>query len=247
MSLPERPVYRYTVARLARMTPDITLVGLKPEGAAMGFLPGQYAKLTFDGLPPRDYSLANLPGQAELEFHIRNSGSGPSAHVAERLREGEKLSVQGPYGQQHFRPGHRGKMIAIAGGSGLAPIKSIVEAALEEGFATSVALYFGARTESDIYLEPYFAALTGKYPHFTFIPVLSEPRGETARATGYVGNVAAGSSENFADHIAYLAGPPPMVESASLLLLAKGLKPGNLLADAFYGDAEMKARLDAAL
>lgn len=246
MPLPERPTYRYTVARLERMTPDISLVGLKPDGAAMGFLPGQYAKLTFDGLPARDYSLANLPGEAMLEFHIRNSGTGASAHVAQHLRIGESLHVQGPYGEQHFRPGHQGPVIAIAGGSGLAPIKSIVEAVLAEGAARPVSLFFGARAESDVYLEEYFATLSKKYPDFTFTPVLSEPREATARPTGYVGNVAAASSESFAAHVAYLAGPPPMVESASLLLLAKGLPPVNLLADAFYGDAEMKARLDAA-
>jgi CDP-4-dehydro-6-deoxyglucose reductase/ferredoxin-NAD(P)+ reductase (naphthalene dioxygenase ferredoxin-specific) len=246
MKLPERPVYRYTVARLARMTPDITLVGLKPEEAAMGFLPGQYAKLTFDNLPSRDYSIANLPGEPMLEFHIRNSGSGPSAHVAERLRVGEPLSVQGPYGQQHFRPGHAGPVIAIAGGSGLAPIKSIVEATLAEGLASPVSLYFGGRGEADIYLEAHFAALSKKYPHFTFTPVLSEPQTATGRPTGYVGNVAADSSAQFADHLAYLAGPPAMVESAGRLLLAKGIDPANLLTDAFFSDAEMKARLDAA-
>jgi CDP-4-dehydro-6-deoxyglucose reductase/ferredoxin-NAD(P)+ reductase (naphthalene dioxygenase ferredoxin-specific) len=246
MSLPERPVYRYAVARLSRMTPDISLVALKPEGAAMSFLPGQYAKLTFEGLPARDYSLANLPGQPVLEFHIRNSGMGPSAHVAEHLREGETLVVQGPYGDQHFRAGHPGPVIAIAGGSGLAPIKSIVEATLLEGRRRPVALFFGARTEADIYLEDYFAGLSQTHPDFTFTPVLSDPRGPTRRATGYVGDVAAMSCADFSAHAAYIAGPPAMVGSASRALLAKGLAPARLFADAFYGDAEMKARLDAA-
>jgi CDP-4-dehydro-6-deoxyglucose reductase/ferredoxin-NAD(P)+ reductase (naphthalene dioxygenase ferredoxin-specific) len=245
MPLPPRPAYRYAVAALERMTPDISRVFLAAQAEAMDFLPGQYAKLTFDALAPRDYSLANLPGEGRLEFHIRNSGTGPSAHVATRLREGETVVVQGPYGESHVRPAHRGPVIAVAGGSGLAPIKSIVEATLAQGPARPVRLFFGARTEADIYLEAHFAALSQKYPHFTFTAVLSAPEGPTPRAVGYVGEAAAASAADFSAHLAYLAGPPAMVESTAALLRAKGLAPADLLTDAFYGDAEMKARLEA--
>ena len=89
-------------------------------------------QVTFDGLPARDYSMANQPGRACLEFHIRHvPGGATSEHVARSLKVGDKVSVRGPLGSSFLREGHPGPILAVGGGSGLAPIKSIVETALK--------------------------------------------------------------------------------------------------------------------
>jgi NAD(P)H-flavin reductase/ferredoxin len=236
------------VTGLSAMTHDIIGLRLAIEsGGPFTFSAGQYASLRFGDLPARDYSMANRPDESELEFHIRRMGAGSvSAHVTERLRVGDAVTVQGPFGTSYLRGKHTGAIIAIAGGSGLAPIKSIIETALHQGLRQPMRLYFGARDERDIYLEDHFRALAAQHPNFRFIPVLSAPSGGTARRVGLVHEAAAADLADLDGAKAYLAGPPPMVEAATALLLERGVRRGDIHADAFYSEAEKQALAAAA-
>ena len=112
--------------------------------------------------------------------------AGPSAPMwPASLKTGDELRVEGPFGFFLLRDGHRGPIVALAGGSGLAPIRSIVGEALRRNMPQDIRLYFGARDERDLYLLDEFAALAARHSNLHFIPVLSEPRGETARRTGF--------------------------------------------------------------
>jgi ferredoxin-NAD(P)+ reductase (naphthalene dioxygenase ferredoxin-specific) len=231
------------VVGIDAMTHDIMGVRLAIEGGGpFTFSAGQYASLRFGELPPRDYSMANRPDDSTLEFHIRRMGPGSvSAHVAERLRVGDAVAVQGPFGTSYLRDTHTGPIIAIAGGSGLAPIKSIIDTALHQGLRQPMRLYFGARDERDIYLEDHFNVLAARHANFRFIPVLSAPSGPTARRVGLVHEAAAADLADLDGAKAYLAGPPPMVEAATALLLARGVRRADIHADAFYTEAEKQA------
>jgi naphthalene 1,2-dioxygenase ferredoxin reductase component len=231
------------VVGLDALTHDIMGVRLAIEsGGPFTFSAGQYASLRFGNLPARDYSMANRPDNSMLEFHIRRMGSGSvSAHVSERLRLGDAVTVQGPFGTSYLRDKHTGPIIAIAGGSGLAPIKSIIDTALDQGLRQPMRLYFGARDERDIYLEDHFRALAAQHPNFRFIPVLSSPSGATARRVGLVHEAAAADLADLDGAKAYLAGPPPMVEAATALLRERGVQRSDIHADAFYTEAEKEA------
>lgn len=232
------------VVAIDDLTHDIRRLRLAPEeGGPFLFAAGQYASLRFADLPPRDYSMANRPGERLLEFHIRRmTAGGVSAHVADRLRLGDAVALEGPFGTAHLRDEHQGPILAVAAGSGLAPIKSIVETALARQATRRVRLYFGARAARDLYLADHFAALAARHPDFRFVPVLSEPAGPTAFRTGLVQEAAAEALATLAGAKAYLAGPPAMVEAASRLLRERGLPPGDIHADAFYSEAEKAAR-----
>jgi CDP-4-dehydro-6-deoxyglucose reductase/ferredoxin-NAD(P)+ reductase (naphthalene dioxygenase ferredoxin-specific) len=234
------------VAALDDLTHDIKR--LRCEVAAGGpftFSAGQYGAVTFDRLPPRDYSMASQPDDPVLEFHIRHvAGGASSAYAAARLAVGEEIGVEGPYGTSWLREAHRGPILALAGGSGLAPIKSMVERALVLGMRQDIHLYFGVRDERDLYLEDHFTALSRSHPNLAFIPVLSEPAGATQRRTGFVHAAVAADFGDLDGFKAYLAGPPPMVEAATRLLQARGMRRQDIHADAFYTEAE-KAGLDA--
>ena len=235
------------VAELAPMTHDIRRLRLGIEaGGPFAFSAGQFARLAFPGQPPRDYSMANRPkDQGEetlLEFHIRRvAGGRASAFAVERLRLGDAVAVEGPFGSSYLRAGHEGPLLALAGGSGLAPIKSIVETALGRARARPIWLYFGVRDERDLYLEAHFTALARQHPGLRFVPVLSEPSAPTARRRGMLHEAVAADHAGFAGFKAYLAGPPPMVEAASAMLRARGLPPEDIHADAFYTEAEKAA------
>jgi NAD(P)H-flavin reductase/ferredoxin len=236
------------VATLDDMTHDIRRIRLEiRSGGPFDFSAGQYCSLTFSGHEARDYSMANTPDDAMLEFHIRHvAGGGASAHVAQSLALGEQVRVEGPFGTSWLRDAHRGPVIALAGGSGLAPIKSMVEHALKLCMAQDIHLYFGVRAERDLYLVEHFGALCETHSNLKFVPVLSEVAalgGATDRRTGFVHDAVAADFDDLDGCKAYLAGPPPMVEAATAMLLARGARREDIHADAFYTEAD-KASLE---
>jgi CDP-4-dehydro-6-deoxyglucose reductase/ferredoxin-NAD(P)+ reductase (naphthalene dioxygenase ferredoxin-specific) len=239
------PLRTYTcrIAELEAATADIRIIRLAPPAnARFDFRPGQYAKLGFGELPPRDYSMASRPGAPLVEFHIRDMGNGPSRYAVRELKLGETVSLLGPMGGAYLRAEHGGPIVAVAGGSGLAPMKSIVDAALHLGLPQEVRLYVGARAARDLYLVEHFERLAGAHANFRFIPVLSEPESPTAMRTGLVGELVDAGIDDLPGAKVYLAGPPIMVESTVSLLLARGVDPEDIHADPFYGDAEARRR-----
>ena len=183
--------------------------------------------------------MANVPDDPVIEFHVRHvPGGAVSATIADDLTVGDKMRLDGPFGTSWLRGGHRGPIFALAGGSGLAPVKSIVEHALSLGAAQDITAYFGIRDECDLYLEDHFSRLAAFHPNFSFIPVLSEPSGPTSRRTGYLHTALDADVRDFDGCKAYIAGPPPMVEAATTLLTARGMLREDVHADAFYTEAE---------
>ena len=231
------------VSELANATHDIKIIRLNIlAGGPYEFSAGQYAEVIFDGLPVRDFSMANRPDEEPLEFHIRLvAGGAVSPFINNELAVGDNVGIKGPLGTAYYRENHTGPIIAAAGGSGLAPIKSIVETALAKGARQDIFFYFGVRDEPDLYLERHFEDLATDHPNLNFIPVLSEPSGETDRRTGFL---AAALAEDFSDldgFKAYLAGPPIMVETSVAKLKSIGIRPEDCHADAFYTEAEKAA------
>ncbi len=235
-----RRVLSCKVVGLDDATHDIKRVRLSIEsGGPFDFSAGQFASVTFAGCPPRDYSMANVPGDPVLEFHVRRTqGGATSAHVAEKLQLGDSVRVEGPFGASYLREVHRGPIIAIAGGSGMAPIKSVVERALQKALPNHIYFYFGVRTERDLYLHDHFARLAETHKNLHFIPVLSEGDGAALRQ-GLVHEAVAADFDEFDGCKAYLAGPPVMVEAATKLFEQRGMRRVDIHADAFYTAAEM--------
>ncbi len=221
------------VVELTRLGGDITLLRLDPGRAGpFHFRAGQYARLSFGDLPPRDYSIGSRPDEAELEFHIRDTGDGgSSSYVAEVLREGDLVGIEGPFGQGFLREADPRPILAIAGGSGLAPMKSIVETLLAGGAKQQILLYFGVRRESDVYLDGPLRALARSHPNFDLHIVLSEAPNATAFRHGLVSDAVAEDLDDLGGFTAYVAGPPPMVETACRLLAQRGLPPARIYAD----------------
>jgi CDP-4-dehydro-6-deoxyglucose reductase/ferredoxin-NAD(P)+ reductase (naphthalene dioxygenase ferredoxin-specific) len=179
---------------------------------------------------------------AILEFHVRLvPGGAVTPFVRERLKPGDELRVRGPMGTASWRQRHGGPILAVAGGSGLAPIKSIVEAALASGARQPIRLYAGARAERDLYLLDHLAALAARHPNLEVVPVLSEPLGPTTRRTGFLHEALRADIAGLDGWKAYLAGPPAMVEACVDVLAELGLPRADCHADAFYTEADKQA------
>lgn len=237
------------VTSIEKLTHDIAAVRISlPE--AMDYTAGQFAAVAFPGFPARDYSFASPPDDpAQLEFHIRRMGDdGVSAFVFDQLAAGEPVAVHGPMGYAFLREAETGPIFAIAGGSGLAPIRAILQSALAKpGLAERpVRLWFGARTEADVYLETELQALAEAHPAFRYEIILSEPATDSTRRHGFVtdafkADLAALGGDALDGARAYLAGPPVMVEAGVEIFKDAGLEQARIHADAFYTEADKAA------
>jgi len=225
-------------------SPEVRIVSLEPvDGPLFDWRAGQYASFRIADLEPRDYSIANAPGQGVIELHIRRSGAGGvSDYICDGLKPGDSVDVQGAFGGAYFRARHDGPLLAVAGGTGLAPMKAIVEAALGGGMTRDVHLYFGVREETELYLERHFIELTHTYANFRFVTVISEPKENSGRRTGLVSDAVAADFQLLYGYQCYLAGPPVMVDACAGMLKLKSVPKHDIFADAFYSEAEMQAR-----
>jgi ferredoxin-NAD(P)+ reductase (naphthalene dioxygenase ferredoxin-specific) len=232
-------VMRCRVLALDELTHDIRGLRLAIEaGGPFNFSAGQYAQLEFAPGLSRHYSMANTPSESELAFHVRHMPGGrTSAYVASQLRIGDRIKVSGPLGVAYLRERHAGPVLLIAGGSGLAPIESILRKLLNDEPARPVTLYFGVRGERDLYHEPLLGDLAARHASFTYHVVLSEQKGARDRRYGLVHEAVDADLRDAEGLMAYLAGPPVMVEAATALLAARGFAPSQIHADAFYNQA----------
>lgn len=217
------------------LTHDVIKLRLKTN-KSLEFSPGQYAQLQFSADAIRPYSMAGVYGDSELEFHIRVV---PDGRVTPRLTKevsvGSTVKVSGPLGASYLRFNHSEPMLCIAGGTGLAPIISIVRGALESGMKNPIHLYFGVRAEKDIYGLDVLDTLTERYSNFQYKVVLSASEDNShAFERGFVTEVVNQDLENLQGWRVYLAGPPPMVEAATQLAEQRSVARSHIYADAFY-------------
>lgn len=232
------------VTAIEDVTHDIKCIQLAvADDDPLVFKAGQYAQLTFPGVPACAYSMASEPGQRVLEFHIRRvPGGTASEQIHARVALGDIVAVEGPLGASYLREQHAGPILCVAGGSGLAPMQSIVDAALAGGMAQPIHVYFGVRSERDLYRLAHFQALARLHPALRFTPVLSAADAGTAHRTGWVTDAVAQDLHDFKGWKAYVAGPPAMVDAVLRLLRSRRLGAEDVHADVFFTPAPPTAR-----
>ncbi len=239
------PVARVTctVSAIERHPNDVHIVRLAvADGAPFVFTAGQYVDVSFDGLPPRGLSMASRPGEGDIELHVRCVEGGELGdHVRNRLEPGDEVIVEGPKGRAYLREVHNGAIIAVAGGIGVAPIKSIVDMALTAGLRQDIHVYLGFRDESEVYLEEHFRELEAGAANVRVTVVLSEPHGTTSRRTGLVSDAIAADLGPLKGPRAYLAGPPAMIDDALPALQRIGVRRKNCFADYLFASRDAAA------
>ena len=231
------PVIKTTAQVIERqyLTADVILLRLQLKShQPMIFAAGQYARLQLANGMTRSYSMANRVGDAILDFYIRHLPDGlASTYIAQHLTIGEHVVLEGPYGNAFLREDHSGKIIALAGGTGLAPMLAIIRTALQQAPNRRIKLYFGVRTEKDIFALDTLAELQANYPLFQFDIILSEPDDLTTRRRGFLHHALVEDESDLRDCKIYAAGSPPMVEAVKNTAITRGLSPENLHCDPF--------------
>lgn len=237
--------YDGQISRYEYLSHDIIGLRVKLDGS-ITFTAGQYAKLS---LPlqnlTRNYSFASAPGDGsptEVEFHIRLVPGGAFTEwlfADSRLQQTIQLS--GPYGDFYLREDDS-PILCIAGGSGLAPIASLLQQAHWQGCTRSVTVLYGARQQRDLYFQSQINSLAEKWTgDFFYLPVLSEEtadspwQGARGMVTDHLEKIS-----DLTSHQAYICGPPPMVDAAEATLVRSGVSSTQIFADRFLDLSHQK-------
>lgn len=234
-----------TVAGLRRVSHDVTMLRLKPDHAP-AWLPGQYLTIGANGIE-RDFSIASLPAEGAFELHIRHVPGGRfTSWIGDGIRPGDTVSWEGPLGTFFHRARSNRPMLLIAGGTGFSPIKGVILSAMAQQKRVPMRLYWGVRAERDLYAAD-LAHQWAAGGDLAFIPVLSEPGPDDGWTgeTGFVHSAVERHERALAGHDIYIAGPPPMVESASKVVLAKGARADRIFTDSFDFSASTQNRIAA--
>ena len=184
----------------------------------------------------RAYSMASAPSDNKhIELEIRLVPNGIcTTYVHNYLKVGDKVTVNGPYGDFYLRDNNH-DIICIAGGSGMAPIKSILLDLAEKGSQRKATYFFGARSKRDLFLVDEMKQLESKLAGFTFVPALSEPSPED-NWEGQIGLITEVVKRNILDGSnsdAYLCGSPGMIDACIKVLQELGVPQERIYYDKF--------------
>ncbi len=220
-----------------RLTADIVRVVLEYE-TEFNFFAGQFVNLLRDDGLTRSYSIANRPqADKRLEFHIRRLPNGQfSSWVYDELAIGETLTLSEAKGSCHYLSGGEHQPLMLIGtGSGLAPLRGIINDALAQGHSGAIHLFHGSRTHEGLYLVDEMRGLAIKHANFYYTPCLSGQQITTDDyAQGRAHEVALSTIENLKGWRIYLCGHPEMVSHSKRVAYLKGASLADIYADAFH-------------
>jgi CDP-4-dehydro-6-deoxyglucose reductase len=223
---------------LERISHDVMRVQLKlPDSERMQFLAGQYIEFILKDGRRRAFSIANPPHRDDyLELHIRHVPGGSfTGHVFDEMKDRALLRIEGPLGSFYLREDSPRPVIMIAGGTGIAPIKGMLEHAFHVGFARPIHLFWGVRALRDLYMDDVPRAWASQYSDFSYTPVLSDPEeGDNWQgASGLVNEAVLNAYPDLGAFDIYMSGPPAMIEASTPVFAEHGAKLDHMYSDAF--------------
>jgi NAD(P)H-flavin reductase len=244
--------HRGRIERMERLSDTVMRVMVSlPGSQRIDFVAGQYINILLEDGARRAFSFANPPHDNELiELHVRKIPGGRfTSHVFERMQVGDALDFEGPIGRFTLHAGTR-PMLMVAGATGFAPIKSILEDAFHRGVQRPMELYWGVSHVDDLYMLELAESWARKHPNFRIVPVLSDPSSAESwqGRTGLVHEAMLEDHADLSGYEAYVCGSVKMVDSAVPEFLARGLGADACYSDAFNPAAPdgMRAGVDPA-
>lgn len=232
--LPRPVVVPLRINTVDRVTEDILVVNFRlAPSARWSYVPGQHVEIIGPYGVRRAYSLANAPGtQGGVELHVKRYAGGElSEYWFEEAAVDDLLRLYGPLGTFVLRESDR-PLVFLATGTGIAPVKAMLEHLEEVGSQRPVRVYFGVRTADELHWKPAVSL-----PHWDFVPVLSRADQSWTGRTGYVQEALLGDLPDLGGVDLYACGSDDMIRDARRLLIAAGLDPRRFFSDAFVESA----------
>jgi CDP-4-dehydro-6-deoxyglucose reductase, E3 len=234
-------LYAGKIAAMERLAADVMKVLIElPPGEQLSFTAGQYINIVLDDGQRRAFSFANPPHEGNgIELHIRRIPGGRfTGHVFEAMRVGDALRFEGPLGSFTLRESAR-PILFVAGATGFAPVKSILEDAFHRSVQRPMRLYWGARHRRDLYLLELAERWQREHANFKVVPVLSdpEPQDDWRGHTGLVHEAMLADFSDLTGFEVYVCGSVQMVESSVPAFMGHGLGADACFSDAFVPSA----------
>jgi CDP-4-dehydro-6-deoxyglucose reductase/terephthalate 1,2-dioxygenase reductase component len=226
-------VYRNVAA-----APDVSVLHLRlPAGQRIKFRAGQYLNIVLPGEQLRSYSMANPPHESDsIQLHVRHVEGGLFSKIARQLKTGDFLDVELPFGQVQLSQDDQGHLLCICGGTGFAPVKSLLDDLVKQKSQRQITLLWGAKDAAGLYLLDHIARWQKSLPHFKFQAVV-ETESDALTLGAFHGRVdgallALGSEPKALE--VYCCGSPNMVSAVKKVCLnALGLQADQFHADVF--------------
>jgi CDP-4-dehydro-6-deoxyglucose reductase, E3 len=254
ITTPDQTVVKRLPARIERALPlshDVMGLYLRlPAAETFHFEAGQYIDIILPGGRRRSFSIVSPPHDARLlELHVRRVAGGEfSARLFDEDMRSALLTIEGPLGQFAYRPG-TAPMLLIGGGTGLAPLLGMLRHVIENGLERDMILYWGVRSERDLYAEATLAGLAAQLDSaraaasahaaparvgsLRYVPVLSEPSAEWQGSRGWVHEAVLQNIPDLSPYDVYTAGPPAMIEAVRREFARRGVAAHRLFFDSF--------------
>lgn len=237
-------ILKGTVSKLENLSDSVKLLRLN-IAKPLSFSPGQYVNILFSKENMRCYSIANLPDQGYLDFHIQIEKQGSTSdYIQNTLKIGDQVKVQGPLGTSYLRTTHTGSSLLVCSGAGLGPSLSILQGMLNASMANPVDLYVGFTSEKDLYGLDDLADLKKKFGALNItLAIVTERLSENHYMSeqsalqfhfGSVIDALAKHNMDLSKYNAYIFGGLAMTDAVSLHLKSRGLAAELMYVDAFY-------------
>ncbi len=223
------------VERMEKLAADVMAIWLKlPANERLQFLPGQYIDFLLKDGRRRSFSLANPPeDDGLLELHVRHVPGGHfTEHVFNVMKAKDILRIKGPNGSFFLRDSDK-PAIFVAGGTGYAPIKSMLAHAFHHAVDRQFVLYWGARDLPSLYQPDLPGQWQQRHANFSFIPVLDQTTPDWRGRGGRVHEAVLADFKDLSGHEVYACGAPVMVQAARRDFMARGLPEEAFFSDAF--------------
>ena len=217
--------------------PDVSVLRLRlPTGQRAKFQAGQYLQILQEDGSARSYSMANPPQENDsVTLHIRHVPGGLFSQRVTQLSPGDLLDIELAFGHVELAADDTRPIVFVAGGTGFAPVKSLLDDMLKRRVQRDITLIWGARDPAGLYMPAAVERWQKQWPGFRYLPALSDvPAGEAGDA--FTGRVDEALKANFADlagHIVYCCGSPPMVSAVRAAAAGRGLDAADFHADVF--------------
>ena len=232
--LPDTRRYRAVIQAVRPLGPDVTHLVLDiPGDAPVRFQPGQHMNVLLPDGQTRSFSMASRPRGNQVDFHVRRLAGGRFTDQLACLEAGETLEVELPLGGFRYHPQDERPLLMVATGTGLAPIKAMLEALMDDPDCPPVSLYWGARTAADLYLDQAIRTWGARLFEFNYVPVLSRADSGWTGRRGYVQDAVTVDFSDLSEHAIYLCGSPAMIADAKQAFFARGAAVAQTYAEGF--------------
>lgn len=227
------------IEKMEKLAPDVIELHLRlPAAERLQFLAGQYIDILLKDGRKRSFSLANAPYEDNLlQLHIRHVPGGFfTEQVFTTMKVRDILRFDGPHGGFSLHNDAGKPVILLAGGTGFAPIKSIVEQAIADRYPHPLHIYWGAKARVDLYQNALPEMWAASHANIHYVPVLSEPAAEDAWTgrTGFVHHAVLADFPDLSGYQVYACGSPLMIDVARKDFVGQcGLPEEEFFSDAF--------------